>query len=95
MKLVDLIGSGDEPGLVKTLQALNIYLLINHRSIVVMFQKSFKVKHSTTTDGLKKCLDLPGRSTLVTGDESGSGHQLTGDQYLGSEPNPKGKAFKK
>ncbi|MDA9701542.1 CsoS2 family carboxysome shell protein, partial [Prochlorococcus sp. AH-736-L23] len=54
-----------------------------------------KVKHSTTTDGLKVSGSLPGRSTLVTGDESGSGHQLTGDQYLGSEPNPKGKAFEK
>ena len=52
-------------------------------------------RHSTTTDGLKVSGSLPGRSTLVTGDESGSGHQLTGDQYLGSEPNPKGKAFEK
>jgi len=61
-----------------------------------MFQKyPSKVKHSTTTDGLKVSGSLPGRSTLVTGDESGSGHQLTGDQYLGSEPNPKGKAFEK
>ena len=40
MKLVDLRESqGMSLGLVKTLQELNMYLLINHRSIVVMFQK--------------------------------------------------------
>ena len=31
----------------------------------------------------------------MTGDESGSGHKLTGDQYLGSEPNPKGRSTEK
>ena len=40
MKLVDLRGSqAMSLGLVKTSQELNMYLLINHRSIVVMFQK--------------------------------------------------------
>ena len=40
MKSVDLRGSqAMSLGLVKTLQVLNMYLLINHRSIVVMFQK--------------------------------------------------------
>merc|ERR1712078_129141 len=38
---------------------------------------------------------LPGRSALVTGDESGSGHQLTGDQYLGVDPLPEGKSYEK
>jgi len=54
-----------------------------------------KVKHSNSADGLKVSGSLPGRSALVTGDESGSGHQLTGDQYLGSETNPKGRSHEK
>ena len=40
MKLVDLIGSQVmSQELVKTLQVLNMYLLISRRSIVVMSQK--------------------------------------------------------
>ena len=40
MKLVDLIGlQAMSQGLVKTLQVLNMYLLINRRSIVVMSQE--------------------------------------------------------
>ena len=40
MKLVDLRGSQEMSlGLVKILQVLNMYLLINHRIIVVMFQR--------------------------------------------------------
>jgi len=88
--------TGDEPGTCKTLTGTE-YVSANQSQKYCgeVSKNPSKVKHSTTTDGLKVSGSLPGRSTLVTGDESGSGQQLTGDQYLGSEPNPKGKAFEK
>jgi len=88
--------TGDEPGTCKNLTGTE-YVSSNQSQKYCgdVPRNPSKVKHSTTTDGLKVSGSLPGRSTLVTGDESGSGHQLTGDQYLGSEPNPKGKAFEK
>jgi len=88
--------TGDEPGTCKNLTGTE-YVSANQSQKYCgdVPKNPSKVKHSTTTDGLKVSGSLPGRSTLVTGDESGSGHQLTGDQYLGSEPNPKGKAFEK
>ncbi len=88
--------TGDEPGTCKNLTGTE-YVSSNQSQKYCgdVPKNPSKVKHSTTTDGLKVSGSLPGRSTLVTGDESGSGHQLTGDQYLGSEPNPKGKAFEK
>ena len=54
-----------------------------------------KIRHSKTLDGQHVSGSLPGRSALVTGDESGSGHQLTGDQYLGADPLPDGKSYEK
>jgi len=88
--------TGDEPGTCKHLTGTE-YVSANQSQKYCgdVPRNPSKVKHSTTIDGLKVSGSLPGRSTLVTGDESGSGHQLTGDQYLGSEPNPKGKAFEK
>ena len=88
--------TGDEPGTCKNLTGTE-YVSANQSQKYCgdVPKNPSKVKHSTTTDGLKVSGSLPGRSTLVTGDESGSGYQLTGDQYLGSEPNPKGKAFEK
>jgi hypothetical protein len=38
---------------------------------------------------------MVGRSAKVTGDEAGSGLQLTGDQYLGNEPPVAGRAAAK
>ena len=38
---------------------------------------------------------MVGRSSNVTGDEAGSDRSLTGDQYLGSEPLPSGRAAEK
>ncbi len=88
--------TGDEPGTCKNLTGTEYVSANQSKKYCGEVPKNpSKVKHSTTTDGLKVSGSLPGRSTLVTGDESGSGHQLTGDQYLGSEPNPKGKAFEK
>ena len=88
--------TGDEPGTCKNLTGTE-YVSSNQSQKYCgdVPKNPSKVKHSTTTDGLKVSGSLPGRSTLVTGDESGSGYQLTGDQYLGSEPNPKGKVFEK
>ena len=88
--------TGDEPGTCKNLTGTE-YVSSNQSQKYCgdVPKNPSKVKHSTTTDGLKVSGSLPGRSTLVTGDESGSGHQLTGDQYLGSEPNPKVKRLKK
>ncbi len=88
--------TGDEPGTCKNLTGTE-YISANQSEKYCgeVPKNPSKVKQSITTDGLKVSGSLPGRSSLVTGDESGSGHQLTGDQYLGSEPNPKGKAFEK
>ena len=88
--------TGDEPGTCKNLTGTE-YVSANQSQKYCgdVPKNPSKVKYSTTTDGLKVSGSLPGRSTLVTGDESGSGHQLTGDQYLGSEPNPQGKTFEK
>ena len=88
--------TGDEPGTCKNLTGTE-YVSANQSQKYCgeVIKKPSKVKQSKTTDGLKVSGSLPGRSSLVTGDESGSGKQLTGDQYLGSEPNPKGKSFEK
>ncbi len=88
--------TGDEPGTCKNLTGTE-YVSANQSKKYCgeVSQNPSKVKQSTTTDGLKVSGSLPGRSSLVTGDESGSGYQLTGDQYIGSEPNPKGKSFEK
>ncbi len=88
--------TGDEPGTCKNLTGTEYVSANQSKKYCGDVPKNpSKVKLSNTTDGLKVSGSLPGRSSLVTGDESGSGHQLTGDQYLGSEPNPKGKAFEK
>tara|TARA_B100000965_G_scaffold182212_1_gene152103 strand:- start:189 stop:2468 length:2280 start_codon:yes stop_codon:yes gene_type:complete len=88
--------TGDEPGTCKNLTGTE-YISANQSAKYCgeVIKKPSKVKQSITTDGLKVSGSLPGRSSLVTGDESGSGKHLTGDQYLGSEPNPKGKSFEK
>ena len=88
--------TGDEPGTCKNVTG-TVYSSANQSKEYCgeVPKNPSKVKHSSTFDGLKVSGSLPGRSSLVTGDESGSGHQLTGDQYLGSEPNPKGRAHEK
>ncbi len=88
--------TGDEPGTCKNVTGTE-YSSANQSKEYCgeVPNNPSKVQHSSTFDGLKVSGSLPGRSSLVTGDESGSGHQLTGDQYLGSEPNPKGRAHEK
>ena len=51
-----------------------------------------KVGRSQTLGGQPVSGVLVGRSEKVTGDEPGSGRQLTGDQYLGAEPPAPGQA---
>ncbi len=88
--------TGDEPGTCKNVTGTE-YTSSNESSKYCgdILKSPSKVKQSKTNDGLKVSGSLPGRSSLVTGDESGSGYQLTGDQYLGSEPNPKGRSYEK
>jgi len=88
--------TGDEPGTCKNVTGTEYSSANQSKEYCGEVPKTpSKVKHSSTVDGLKVSGSLPGRSSLVTGDESGSGHQLTGDQYLGSEPNPKGRSHEK
>ncbi len=88
--------TGDEPGTCKNVTGTE-YNSANQSSKYCgeILKKPSKVKQSMTIDGLKVSGSLPGRSSLVTGDESGSGHKLTGDQYLGSESNPTGRSAEK
>ena len=88
--------TGDDPGTCKNVTGTE-YTSANQSSKYCgeVPKNPSKVKQSKTIDGLKVSGSLPGRSSLVTGDESGSGHKLTGDQYLGSEPNPKGRSTEK
>ncbi len=88
--------TGDEPGTCKNVTGTE-YTSANQSSKYCgeVPKNPSKVKQSKTIDGLKVSGSLPGRSSIVTGDESGSGHKLTGDQYLGSEPNPKGRSTEK
>ena len=88
--------TGDEPGTCKNVTGTEYTSANQSRKYSAEVPKNpSKVKQSKTIDGLKVSGSLPGRSSLVTGDESGSGHKLTGDQYLGSEPNPKGRSTEK
>ncbi len=88
--------TGDEPGTCKNVTGTEYSSANQSNKYCGEAPKSpSKVKHSKTIDGLRVSGSLPGRSSLVTGDESGSGHKLTGDQYLGSEPNPKGRSHEK
>ena len=88
--------TGDEPGTCKNVTGTEYSSANQSKEYCGEVSKNpSKVQYSSTFDGLKVSGSLPGRSSLVTGDESGSGHQLTGDQYLGSEPNPKGRAHEK
>jgi hypothetical protein len=50
-----------------------------------------KVGHSLTEQGRPVSGVMVGRSASVTGDEAGANRNLTGDQYLGSDPLPEGR----
>ena len=88
--------TGNEPGTCKNLTGTEYASANLSESYCGEASKNpSKIRHSKTLDGQNISGSLPGRSSLVTGDESGSGHQLTGDQYLGADPLPDGKSFEK
>jgi len=88
--------TGDEPGTCKLVTGTE-YVSANQASSYCGTVPSTprKVGRSQTAAGLAVSGVMVGRSEKVTGDEAGSGQQLTGDQYLGSEPFAPGRAAPK
>ena len=86
--------TGDEPGTCKTITGTE-YISANQSAIYCGSSTNpspRKVGLSQTQGGQAVSGVMVGRSQKVTGDEPGSGLQLTGDQYLGSEPPAAGRA---
>jgi hypothetical protein len=85
--------TGDEPGTCKLVTGTE-YVSANQASSYcgVVPATPRKVGASQTAAGQPVSGVMVGRSEKVTGDEPGSGQQLTGDQYLGSEPPAPGRA---
>ena len=85
--------TGDEPGTCKTITGTEY---ISANQAVAYCGSSTpavrKVGRSQTLGGQPVSGVLVGRSEKVTGDEPGSGRQLTGDQYLGAEAPAPGQA---
>ena len=85
--------TGDEPGTCKNVTGTE-YISANQSAAYcgTSTPSVRKVGHSSTEAGRPVSGVLVGRSEKVTGDEAGSGRQLTGDQYLGREPQAPGRA---
>jgi hypothetical protein len=85
--------TGDEPGTCKNVTGTE-YVSANQAAAYCGTAPSTprKVGRSQTLGGQAVSGVMVGRSSKVTGDEPGSGLQLTGDQYLGSEPPAAGRA---
>ena len=85
--------TGDEPGTCKTITGTE-YVSANQSASYCgdVTPSPRKVGRSQTVGGQAVSGVMVGRSSKVTGDEPGSGLQLTGDQYLGSEPPAAGRA---
>jgi hypothetical protein len=85
--------TGDEPGTCKTITGTE-YISANQELAYcgATTPAVRKVGRSQTLGGQAVSGVLVGRSERVTGDEPGSGRQLTGDQYLGSEAQAPGQA---
>ena len=85
--------TGDEPGTCKLVTGTE-YVSANQSAAYcgTVSQGPRKVGRSETIGGQAVSGVMVGRSSRVTGDEPGSGLQLTGDQYLGSEPPAAGRA---
>ena len=79
--------TGDEPGTCKSITGTE-YISANQSAAYCggVVPSPRKVAHSQTQGGRSVSGVMVGRSEKVTGDEAGSGLQLTGDQYLGNEP---------
>jgi hypothetical protein len=84
--------TGDEPGTCKSVTGTE-YISANQSAAYCGSSTPSirKVGHSTTEGGRPVSGVMVGRSEKVTGDEAGSGRQLTGDQYLGGEPQVPGR----
>ncbi len=86
--------TGDEPGTCKNITGTE-YISANQSAIYcggTANPSPRKVGLSQTQGGQPVSGVMVGRSQKVTGDEPGSGLQLTGDQYLGSEPPAAGRS---
>jgi hypothetical protein len=85
--------TGDEPGTCKTVTGTE-YISANQSAAYcgTTTPSVRKVGRSQTLGGQAVSGVLVGRSEKVTGDEPGSGRQLTGDQYLGAEAPAAGRA---
>lgn len=85
--------TGDEPGTCKLVTGTE-YVSANQASSYcgAVPTTPRKVGASRTIGGQSVSGVMVGRSERVTGDEPGSGLQLTGDQYLGAEPPLPGRA---
>jgi len=81
--------TGNEPGTCKNLTGTE-YVSANQSNAYCGGANSSprKVGQSLTHDGRRVTGVMVGRSSQVTGNESGSSRNLTGDQYIGSEPLP-------
>ena len=85
--------TGDEPGTCKSVTGTE-YVSANQSAAYCGGSNPSprKVGRSQTLGGQAVSGVMVGRSSKVTGDEPGSGLQLTGDQYLGSEAPASGRA---
>ena len=85
--------TGDEPGTCKAVTGTE-YISANQSAAYCGGSTPTvrKVGRSQTLGGQPVSGVLVGRSEKVTGDEPGSGRQLTGDQYLGAEAAAPGRA---
>jgi hypothetical protein len=85
--------TGDEPGTCKSITGTE-YISADQSAAWCgsVTPTVRKVGRSQTLAGQAVSGVLVGRSEKVTGDEPGSGRQLTGDQYLGAEPPAAGRA---
>ena len=85
--------TGDEPGTCKNVTGTE-YISANQSAAWCggVNPSVRKVGRSQTLGGQPVSGVLVGRSEKVTGDEPGSGRQLTGDQYIGAEPPAPGRA---
>ncbi|MEB3308122.1 MAG: CsoS2 family carboxysome shell protein [Cyanobacteriota bacterium] len=88
--------TGDEPGTCKSITGTE-YVSANQSAGYCgsVTPSPRKVGQSQTLGGQPVSGVMVGRSSRVTGDEPGSGLQLTGDQYLGSEPAVPGRSPEK
>ena len=84
--------TGDEPGTCKTVTGTE-YISANQAAAYCggSHPSPRKVGHSLTLQGRPVSGVMVGRSASVTGDEAGAARNLTGDQYLGSDPLPEGR----